>query len=245
MKRWMAGLLALCAACGAASSTAVRVENPKAEHDQRDERERRADAAVAVRGIEGSLSGFDVRLTMDKRAQAFAECHEPRADALPVLAGKVEFSIAVAANGSVTGVDVRASDVGDRVLERCLAQVILETPFPRPNGGAARASWTMYLEPMLRSRLPELWESQRVGRIVDRHAETLRDACGISGQTTSFQITAYVSEKGRVVSAGVASAEGHDAEHLDCIAEGLRNWPMPKPKKGFAKVTFALAGAEG
>src|SRR5262245_17514873 len=93
------------------------------------EREQRADSRLNGRGIEGPLSNYDVRVTMEKRGAEFGACHEPRARRLPRLAGNIEFAVRVTPEGAVSQVQVRNSDVGDRLLERCFAEVILETPF--------------------------------------------------------------------------------------------------------------------
>lgn len=204
-------------------------------------REARADARVGVHGIEGTLSNFDVRIAMEKRGLEFGACHEPRARRVPRLSGNVEFAIRVRPDGAVSQVRVRNSDVGDRPLERCFASVIESTPFPRPNGGEANVVWSMILGPARPGKDPEQWELERIASVLDKHAPELRETCAVPSDGT-YQITAYVNRKGRVITAGVSAQTEAAPELLDCLASGLSRWRMPTPKKAkLAKVTFALA----
>ena len=208
-----------------------------ASFDERRAREERANASVGVRGIEGTLSSYDVRDTMERRNEEFAACHEPRASVLPVLSGSIEFGIQVFPDGKVGRVNVRASNLGDRVLERCFVEVIASKPFPRPNGGEANVTYTMLLEPAAADREPESWEPSKLERLLEKREPTLRETCGIAAPVT---VTAYVNGSGRVIAAGVAGADEVTHEQFDCIADDLRSWPMPRAKKRWAKVSFAL-----
>ena len=215
------------------------VQQPQPTQEERAER---AEARVAVRGIEGTLSNYDVRFTMEKRGAEFGACHEPRARRMPRLAGNIEFAIRVSPEGAVSQVHVRNSDLGDRTLERCFSEVILGTPFPRPNGGEANVTWNMMLGPLRPGKDPEQWEVERIERVLVKQVPELRESCSVPSDG-SYLITAYVNKRGRVVTAGVSAPNGGDGESatLDCLAQGLRSWKMPKPKKSpLAKVSFPL-----
>jgi len=203
------------------------------------ERSARQEKQVAVQGIEGTLSPFDVRVTMEKRGKAFAKCHEPRARMVPALAGAVEFKIHVLRTGAVSDVFVRVSDLGDRVLERCLSEVIQAARFPTPRGGEADVTWNMMLAPAQSGQAPEQWATAHVERVLRKHQSALLETCDAQ-RAGDITVTAYVSHSGRVLAAGVAATRESSPEQFDCIAEELRSWPMPKPRKGVAKVSFAL-----
>jgi hypothetical protein len=218
------------------SPRASRAAAPEPEApSQRAERQERA---VGVQGIEGTLSNFEVRVVMDKRAKDFALCHEPRARNVPALAGSVEFKIHVEQSGQVSDVQVRASDLGDRVLERCLSEVITAAKFPEPRGGEADVTWSMSLEPAGRGQVAERWDTDRVERVLRKNRNELLETCDTPRGT--FDVTAYVSHSGRVLAAGVAAKQSVAPEQFDCIAEALRSWTMPKPRKGIAKVSFPI-----
>jgi hypothetical protein len=231
---------ALFAGCAGSASEASSSTMPAwgSSFDQRRAHEERANSTVKVRGIEGTMSSYDVRDAMERRNDEFAACHEPRASVVPVLSGSIEFGIQVFPDGRVGRVIVRASDLGDRVLERCFVEVITSKPFPRPNGGEANVTYTMLLEPAGSSDA-EAWEPSRLERLLAKREPTLRETCGIEG-AASVTVTAYVNGNGRVIAAGVAGADGMTNEQFDCIADDLRSWPMPKARKRWAKVSFAL-----
>lgn len=195
---------------------------------------------VEVHGIEGTLASFDVKVTMEKKAREFAACHEPRARRVPMLSGSIEFGIHVKHSGEVSGVELRASDVGDRQLERCFAEVIRNMQFPRPNGGDANVSYTMFLGPPRKGREPEVWSEGRVQHLIHKRLSEVREECAIE-RGEAFTVTAYVNARGKVIAAGVAAKTVVETERFDCIADHLARWPMPKPsKKRVAKVTFLL-----
>ena len=195
---------------------------------------------VNVHGIEGTLASFDVQVTIEKKAREFAACHEPRARRVPMLSGSIEFGIHVKHSGDVSGVELRASDVGDRELERCFVEVIRNARFPRPHGGDANVTYTMLLGPVRKGREPEVWGPGRVQHLVAKKLSEVREECAIE-YGEAFTVTAYVNASGKVVAAGVAAKTVTETQRFDCIAEQLVRWPMPKPtKKRYAKVTFAL-----
>ncbi len=246
-RSWLLGsALLLVAGCAASVQSAPEPEYApapppvaKAEPTP-EEREARADARVGVAGIEGTLSSFDVRIAMEKRGAEFGACHEPRARRVPRLAGNVEFAIRVKADGVVSQVRLKNSDVGDRALERCFVSVIENTRFPRPNGGDANVVYSMYLGPARAGMDPEQWELDRIASVLEKHAAALREACAVPNDGT-YQITAYVNKKGRVITAGVFAHSDAEPELLDCLASGLSRWRMPTPKKAkLAKVSFPL-----
>lgn len=202
-------------------------------------------AKVQVRGIEGTLANFDVRAKIEERSRDFAKCHESRARMMPMLAGKIEFGIHVMKSGDVSDVDLRASDVGDRELERCFVDIVRAIHFPPPHGGEANVSYTMLLGSSGGGREPEQWNPGRVQHVAAKHSQDVREECSLS-HTETFTVTAYVNASGRVVAAGVAGSAMAAKERFDCIAEQLSHWPMPKPtKKRFAKVTFPLRAGTG
>lgn len=195
---------------------------------------------VQVRGIEGTLHNFDVKVTIEGHNKAFAKCQESPARRVPMLAGSIEFGIHVRHSGEVSDVDLRASDVGDRELERCFIDVIRGVHFPRPNGGDANVTYTMLLGPAGKGREPEQWNPGRVQHVVNKHGADVREECSLPTDQ-AYTVTAYINASGRVISAGVAGKAMSETDRFDCIAAQLSRWEMPKPtKKRVAKVTFPL-----
>nr|ANY58038.1 hypothetical protein [uncultured bacterium] len=201
------------------------------------EAEATGESRLAVRGIEGSMSGHDVNQTMERRTSELAAC---QAHAVPALTGAVVYGIKVDGEGQVNEVTLRSSDLGDRSLERCVAEVIERTPFPRPNGGNARFTWTMTLEPASARAVPEAWEREQIEQVIDKNLSELHEECKIESFARHLGATAYVNKRGRVIAASVTGKSGATDEHLDCVVLALRKWRMPKPKLRFAKVSFPL-----
>jgi hypothetical protein len=75
--------------------------------------------------------------------------------------------------------------------------------------------------------------------VLRKHQSELLETCDAE-RGGAITVTAYVSGSGRVLAAGVAASKESSPEQFDCIAEELRSWPMPKARKGVAKVSFAL-----
>ncbi|HEX6241581.1 MAG TPA: AgmX/PglI C-terminal domain-containing protein [Polyangiales bacterium] len=195
---------------------------------------------VQVRGIEGTLHNFDVKVKIEEHNKDFAACQSSRPRKAQLLAGTMEFGIHVKHSGDVADVDLRNSDVGDRALERCFIDVIRSVHFPRPNGGDANVTYTMLLGPEGKAREAEEWGPGRVQHLVAKHGEELREGCALPNGEV-FTVTAYINGSGRVISAGVAGKAMSEVERFDCIAAKLAGWEMPKPtKKRIAKVTFPL-----
>ncbi len=198
---------------------------------------------VAVRGIEGTLSNFDVKVKFDEHAREFTSCHEKRARKVPMISGNIEFGIHVMKSGEVSEVDLRTSDVGDRELERCFVEIVRGIKFPQPHGGDANVKYTMMLSPAGKFGEPEQWNAGRVQHLAAKLGKDVREECSLQ-RGEAYTITAYVNASGRVVAAGVAGMAMSEPSRPDCIAEQLAHWPMPKPtKKRIAKVTFALHGS--
>lgn len=216
----------------------TQTSSTKLEPSELAEREERR---VGVKGIEGTMSSFDVRITMEKQNKEFAKCHEPRARSVPALSGSIEFGIHVLRDGRVGAVHVRDSDLGDRVLERCLSEVIEAAKFQAPNGGEADIKWNMQLAPTGRARVPEQWARGRVERVVRKHRRALLATCDARGVGV-VTVTAYVARSGRILAAGVAAEDAGrvSAQQFDCIADELMSWTMPKPRTGVAKVSFPI-----
>jgi hypothetical protein len=93
---------------------------------------------VAIEGIEGTTSEFDVRTTLDSRFEDFDRCH----DLMGGGGGRIVYRIHILANGDVGGVKVRTSKARNRKLVDCYTEVVSTSHFPLPHGGYADVKWT-------------------------------------------------------------------------------------------------------
>jgi hypothetical protein len=93
---------------------------------------------VAVDGIEGTMSEFDVRVTLENRAADFDSCH----DRMGGGGGRIVYRIHVLASGDVGDVKVRTLKSRNRKLVNCYTDVVSSSHFPHPHGGYADVKWT-------------------------------------------------------------------------------------------------------
>jgi hypothetical protein len=93
---------------------------------------------IAIEGIEGTTSDFDVRTTLENRAQDFDSCH----DRMGGGGGRIVYRIHILANGDVGGVKARTIKSRNRKLVGCYTEVVASSHFPHPHGGYADVKWT-------------------------------------------------------------------------------------------------------
>jgi hypothetical protein len=93
---------------------------------------------VEVKGIEGTTSRYDVRTTLEGRAQDFDHCH----DLVGGSGGRIIFRIHILENGDVGGVKVNTRKVRNKKLVECYTEVVTSSHFTRPHGGYADVKWT-------------------------------------------------------------------------------------------------------
>lgn len=97
---------------------------------------------VAVSGIEGTLTAYDVRDAMDRRGDHLDACLTRSRRS---IRGEAVYEIHVNRDGSVGRASCGDSNLHDRRLERCVLEVVRDTEFPTPHGGEADVKWTMVL----------------------------------------------------------------------------------------------------
>jgi hypothetical protein len=110
----------------------VDVSAPVDEHAPAPQRE------VAVEGIEGTMSDYDVRSVLEARDQDFDRCH----DRFRGGSGRLRFDIHIQANGDVGQVKVHRSKVRSDGLVDCYTEVVASSRFSAPHGGYADVKWT-------------------------------------------------------------------------------------------------------
>lgn len=192
---------------------------------------------MGVEGLNGSLSPREARQALRPYMAEITGCFAMRSMSFEELGGSLQMRIRVSDAGRVLAAHPEDSTVGDREVENCVSHAIESARFPRPHGGGeAEVHWSLSVDPPESAREPTTWDPSRVARVVRRRARRARNRCEIA---EDVQVTAYVSRRGRVVSAGAATTTEEDAARLDCVAEQVRRWPMPRAAR-LAKVTFDL-----
>jgi hypothetical protein len=93
---------------------------------------------VTVQGIEGTTTEFDVRVTLENRAEDFDRCH----DRMGGGGGRIVYRIHIEADGKVGRVKAVPLKSRNKKLVACYTEVVSSSRFPRPHGGYANAKWT-------------------------------------------------------------------------------------------------------
>ena len=93
--------------------------------------------AVAVKGIEGTMSEYDVRTTLESRDEDFDRCHAGGRGG----GGRIEFRIHILSNGDVGDVKVHRVKANSKIVD-CYADVVATSHFSAPHGGYADVKWT-------------------------------------------------------------------------------------------------------
>jgi outer membrane biosynthesis protein TonB len=87
--------------------------------------------------VGGSLSRADVLKVINKHFHAVQACYERALMQTPNLSGRIAFDWTVSTSGSVKGVRVRSSTLGNPKVANCISSLIKRWKFPRPKGGEA------------------------------------------------------------------------------------------------------------
>lgn len=222
--------------CATAGGSAEHETTPEVEPRQPPPLVDANGSGMGVSGIQSSMAVADAREAMRPRMEAIFACFAPRAARFEALGGRMRMLIRVQGSGRVLAAIPEGSTVGDRDVERCVSDVVMDTPFPQTSGGGeVELRWSFVVEPSRASAEPVLWDPSRVDRVVRRRGPRTRTACDIQG---SVEVTAYV-RRGRVVSAGATSIELDD-DALDCVADHVSRWRGMPSSRRTSKVTFAL-----
>lgn len=210
------------------------MEAPEAPYRGPYEEPEAADS-LSVTGIRGTLSQEEIQRALEPRMPKLSRCLAKRMGAVEWLAGDMKLSFHVARDGSVLGVSALSSSIGDCETERCLLEVAAGTRFHAPHGGEADFAWPFEVPLDSSIAAPSERPAEQVAEQVSAHASEAKAECGEG----TYAVTAYVHPEGRVLAAGVTSAEGTSADALDCVAAAVLAWTFA-PAEAPAKIHFDL-----
>lgn len=92
-------------------------------------------------GGEGELEASAVIAAINRRMGAITRCYERRLMSNPSLGGRINFGWTITPSGSVSGLRVRSSSLGDTQVASCVAGVLRGIRFPQPRGGSVQISY--------------------------------------------------------------------------------------------------------
>jgi hypothetical protein len=222
----------LAAACGGE-------EPPPKEPEAKHEAPQKAVPLVAKTSSElGSVDPAAVKRAFAALDEKYMDCQRRALDRVEVLAGNVKVFLRIASDGSTKWAYLEESDLGDRETEKCLLDVIIAAPWPKPDGGDAEVRHSFEL-PLQAARPPSDWSSDKVSSALGKSGEAI-DKCK-AGADTSYRATMYVGPGGKILSAGIATSTKEGEARADCLSKALMKMKgLPSPGSWPAKVTFGL-----
>jgi hypothetical protein len=106
------------------------------------------DDHAALRGEGGgTLAKEQIDLVIKERMALYSRCYEKELRRDAQLAGKVVIRFVVDKDGSVKHAHLRATSMNNSVVESCVTSEVLQTRFPRPNGGTVVVSYPFSFQP--------------------------------------------------------------------------------------------------
>lgn len=90
---------------------------------------------------DGELEASAVTRAINRRMGAITRCYERCLISNPSLSGRINFGWTITPSGSVSGLRVRSSSLGDTQVGSCVAGVLRSIRFPQPRGGSVQISY--------------------------------------------------------------------------------------------------------
>jgi len=257
-------LLVLVAACGSAPPPppppAPTVEAPAVEAPV-------AEAPV-VRQELGSIDDGAVGATFTKIGPQLETCHAEGRARVGALAGDVAIFVRVDAHGAAKYAYFESSTLGERDTEKCILDLVAQTTWPAPTGGEAEIRHSLGWDAG-NERKPATWDSEKVTFALDASSPTRRALDRCKRGSSSITLTGYVvpgepppppdptppgkkKAKRKKTSKGKKTPVGHfralggaspgpdGRDRVDCAIGVLKEFPLPGPGSGAAKVSFTF-----
>jgi hypothetical protein len=234
MKRLIPILILALAACGGS-------EPPPKEPEVMAAPPPRQGPKLHMQSELGSIDPAQTEATWTKIQPSLMRCYTDGQQRLEYLGGDVKFFLRVGQDGSARYVYLLDGTLGDRQTERCMLDLVMNTPWPTPDGGEAEVQKPMGFDPPANVRAPSDWASDKVtAALVAHEADLAKCRAGVPG---TFRMTAYVApvgKAGHVAAVGVAPPSKDGEGKADCIVDVVKKMKMPSPGSYAAKVSFTL-----
>lgn len=226
------GSSVLLLACGGSSPPP---EAPTQEPEPATSRPRRPSLSVSQEL--GSLDQAEVNAAFSRLAPKLMSCMERGSSDNEMLAGHVRFFVRIDQEGRARWAYLSESTLGDRDTERCMLGIVKAASWPLPIDGEGQASSSFDFDASPDVRPPVSWGSERVASALPKLRSKV-SACAPS--PGSYRVTAYVSEEGHVLSAGISPPDENGEAASDCIVEAVKKLDLGSPGSWPAKVSFEL-----
>ena len=189
---------------------------------------------IEVEGTRGKLDSYDIEQGMEPHKTGLAKCYHSRVKRTKYVGGKVQLQYLIARDGTVKKVQVSESDLGAWPIEKCLLGIARSMQFPKPKGGEAHFSVPF---DFTSNRSVKWWTEDRVDQEIGDVMSQLGQ-CQDAG--SDVWVTLYVGTRGKVKSAGFASAADQPPSDAwaDCAEAKVKSWVLSDPRGRIAKMMF-------
>lgn len=241
--------IALCVgttACGGTSATTKPAPvnkqvdndpNPNKHVSKTPDVDNPDDDKVSFEGTKGHLEKHQIDAGMAPHLGELTRCYTNKIGHQRYIGGELEFSFVIAVDGSVDKVYFKRSTLGAWHMEQCMLEVSRKMRFTKPRGGKP-ADFTVPLT--LNGTSPTTWwDEERGTKEVGNKPAKLKDCAKNTTNPKDVWVTVYVGTRGKVLSAGFASATGPIPEDwAKCAAAAVGKWQLTDPRGHIAKAGF-------
>jgi hypothetical protein len=228
----------LTAGCSSAPPPTAEAPGPQSKATST---RRSAGNAPDIKQAVGALDQKEVKQTFTSLLQKVEQCQDDRRkqnDRLDFLAGDVKIEVRVNESGAASSVTLLQTTLGDRVVEKCIADAARALRWPRPQGGLEGIAGNEFSLPVKAERDAVAWGSEKADGPLARGRSALA-ACK-AGSKGRVDVTAYVDTDGKVITAGASQPDPTKPGMADCLADATRKLTFPSPGGWPAKITFAV-----
>jgi hypothetical protein len=227
--------LAFTAACGGETPPPAQPQNVVQQPTHEDDGNSGPQISNELGSIDPDASDKLIKSLYPK----FDSCQRGRLGDVPVISGKFSFKVRVGQDGKPKWFYFEDSEIGDRDTEQCIADVVMNAPFPQPVGGEAEVEHSTQLLLPQDTRPPVAWDP-------DKMAQAVSDAASCKSGSWTAHVTAIVKadnsnrKQGDVVSVGVALPQQDADGAIECIVKAVKGSKIPSPGGYYAKVSFSI-----
>jgi hypothetical protein len=192
-------------------------------------------AELQMKGELGVLDEKRVTVTFEELKDGLSRCLD-RGHKL--AAGNVTYAMRIGQDGKAKWAFLKDSTLGDRLVEKCMLELLRGASWPTPQGGEDGLAEKPFEFPDRDERPPVEWTPDRVASALGSARAKLA-ACGARAGA-AFQVTAIVETNGRVGAAGISPPDEHGEQVADCLVGVVRGLKLPSPGSWPAKVSFQV-----
>jgi hypothetical protein len=194
---------------------------------------------MKVTGITGSLNRGDVHQTIEKYQDTLLQCVAERPRRLGWVGGRIDFHFKIGPAGQVVEIHPTSTSIGFHTLEVCLMNVVAHINFPLPSGGdKTEFDWGMDVDPLAGQTTDQI-EPDALDKYLTKYAAQTYETCEVR-KKTRFEVTAYISRQGKVLTAGAMTSDLKAFDKVSCVLDEIAGWRLLCPKRR-SKVTFTLS----